>query len=282
MTGAMRALLALLAMVVAGCGTLPSAPRSAAGYDPPVFGERDSVFSDQDLRAAVFSTYAGPPNFYTEDHSTSFPSYLNFAGIHSPDAREFLPRYELSTDDPVEARQWADSTVAYSHGLGPMSSAEPVITERYIQFLVPMGSGRYSLRLRAHRASYLDRSRAGRLTEPFLGTLRVRPIDPSAARGAAEYLWFLAYISNGNTKPLTSFSRITSDGVVHLVFSATRLHDPVDPKRRDTIGLMRSEYRIDGLTGDITLRRSFVRYIEAGPIHLLPVAQASASNPGSR
>ena len=261
----------VLPVVLVGCSDLPSAPQIPPSYAPPVFGAQDSVFTDYELRAAMFSTYSGPAGFYTEDHSTTTPYYVNVWSVHSPYVREFLPRYELSTDDPAQARLWADSTIAYSNGMGPMGSAEPLVTPRYIEFLVPLGSRGWGLRLRAHRASYLDRSRADRLTDPFLGTLRVRPIDPVAARGVAEYLWFLTYLSSGKSKPLTSFSRISSYGVVHLVFSATRLKDVVTPGSQEMIGLMRSEYWIDGLTGDISLRRVFVRNIEAVPKPLLPL-----------
>jgi len=254
-----RVLLLFLTTLLAGCDKLPSAPSLAPTYRPPTFGPQDSVFTDRDLRAAIFSSYTGPPGFYTEDHSTSSPAYLNSWSIHSPYVREFLLRYELSTDDPGEARLWADSSIAYSHGAGPLSSDGPLVTERYIEFLAPLGTRGYSLGLRAHRASYLDRSRAGRLTDPFLGTLRVRPVTPAAARSVAEYLWFLTYYPSGKTKPLTSFSRTSNGSVVHMVYSATWLHDSVTG--REEILLLRSEYWIDSVTGDITLRRDFVRYI---------------------
>jgi hypothetical protein len=249
---------ATLLVALVGCGTSPTAPRL---YEPPVFEAEDSVFTDDELRAAFFSSYEGPPGFYAEAHDGSAPYYVNTWSIHSPYDRSYRPRFELSTEDSVQARQWADSTVAYSIGVAPLDSSPPAVTDRYFEFHTISGPPSTTLRLRIHRATYFDRSTEGpRGPDWGVGALQVRPIDASAARGLAEYLTFLEFYST-RAKPLSSFAR-KEGAVVHVIFWVGSGDFGVGP---ETIRLWRDEYRVYSDSGDTVRRREMVRSIPAIP-----------------
>lgn len=226
---------------------------------PPVFGLADSVFTDQQLIAAVYSSYEGPPGFYAEPATTIAPYYVNTASIAPPCCREPVWR-ELATDDPAQARAWADSSVAYSNHVAPLDTTA-FVTEKYIEFRPgPVVSPNQGVAMRAHRLAYLDRWARDRLHPDSLeGRLNARPIDAAAARKVAEYLWYVDHRQIHGEKALSSFGRDEGNVLVHVVFQTRLVMGDYD--MRDVISLIRSEYRVSRTTGDIVRRELLVRTV---------------------
>jgi len=256
-----RAVLALLVLLTAGvvsCDVLPrlSIPRREPVYAPPVFGPDDSTFTDAQLLAAVYSSYLYPPGFYEEPWETVAPYYVNTLSI-APRGAQPPDWRELATDDPAQARAWAESTIVHSSYPFVLDTAT-IATDRY--FEIPPAQGQRGVPMRAHRLAYLDRSGLDRLRPDSLqGRLNARPIDAASTRAVCEYLWYLGHRRIAGEKALSSFGRTGADGCEHVVFG-TRLVVG-DWGMYDTITLIRHDYRVSAATGDIVLHEYRLRSI---------------------
>lgn len=229
-----------------------------------MFGAEDSVFTDSQLRAAIFSTYQKPDRFYWEDRSGSAPYYLTTWSL-APTV--LIPWEELTTDDLAQARQWVDSCQAHSNHVAPVNMDEPVITLRYFEFEPIPTPGMGSVQMRVTRSSYIDRANGSMSSitgDAYYGALQQQPIDLDAARGIAEYVWYLGTNGYGNVKPLTSFSRVASSEIVHTIFSAM-LTGPSEVGDPAKISLIRTDYHIDRQTGAVAIGGAVVRSIPPQP-----------------
>jgi len=254
-----KTLSCLVALFLAGCSGWPTQPR-ARGFSSPHFGPMDSVFTDSELRDACFSNYQGPSGFYRENANPVFTFYMTTWSIHHDNVSR--PLQELSTDDPREARTWADSTHAYVYGSSPFDTTGPIVTDRFFEFEPVPTAGKYSHRFRVHRSSYLIRSPEGTPNWDWsYGTFQVRPINEVAMRGLAEYAWFQRSGGDSETKPLTSFSRDKDNEIAHIIYWATAYYMYAEPPK--VITLLRTEYDVDIASGVVTGHDKEIRTIPA-------------------
>ncbi len=262
-TGSARfAILCIAAGLVAGgCSKIPV---SAVGNKPPVFGASDSVFTDQQLRAAAYSLYAGPAGFYSEQHPATYaaPLYMSTLSVAPCDSRPGQ-WVELSTDDSTQARAWADASVACASDSFIVDAGPPTVNQRYIEFVTyrPGEGPRHPLRV--HRASYLDRSGFDRFHPGrFIGVLVLRPVDNAAARGVAEYLWYVDHpYAWPDTRVLTSFSRASAGSVLHTVYFVRRTIGIGLFGSYPIVALLRDDFRVDIANGTITFGETYLREI---------------------
>jgi hypothetical protein len=253
-------------LLVTSCSVThdPLRPGAVRSYPPPVFGAADSVFSDDQLLAAIYSPYTYPPGFYQEPPTRVAPYYVNTVSIAPLCCRTEEWR-ELSTDDPAQARAWADSSVAYSSNVETLDTTA-IVTEKYIEFRPgPVTSPNLGVPMRAHRLAYIDRWMRDRFHPDSLeGRLNARPLDAAATRGVAEYLWYLEQRQIYGSKVLSSFGRDDPGSFVQVLFH-TQLNMG-DWNMCDQINLFRSEYRVNKRTGDIVRRDVLVRSV-SGECH---------------
>lgn len=207
----------------------------------------------------MFTDYTGPAGFYSEPWSSTDPLYVSTLSIAESGSRPDQ-WVELSTEDTVQARSWADSTAAVHFG-GPytVDPMPPRVTQRYFEFAL-RHADRGSWPVRVHRSSYLVRSGFDLFhTGSVIGTLMMRPIDESAARGLAEYLWFLDHRQDSGTKVATSFSRLSQGSILHTIFFVHREYGIGLFGPYTSLQLFRNDYRIDSATGVITMNQTFIR-----------------------
>lgn len=240
-----------------GVGSDPFSPDRVRTYPAPVFGANDSVFTDDQLLLAEYSTYLYPPGFYQEPPVRIAPYYVNTVSIAPPASRPFEWR-ELATDDPAQARAWADSSVAYANHVAPLDTTA-YVTRKYIEFLPgTVVAPDIGVPMRAHRLAYLDRRARNRLAADSLeGRLNARPIDTAASREVAEYLWYLDHRQIHGAKVLSSYGREGEGVFVQVIHHLSLVVG--DYGLRDRIELFRTEYRVDALTGDIVRRDVLLR-----------------------
>lgn len=248
---------------IAACALLSSCdggrlPIEVLLFPPPVFGPADSVFTDEQLLRAAYSDYAYPPGFYQEPGTGTVPYYVNTLSI-APACCQPSDIRELATDDPMQARAWAESTVAHSTIRAGLDTV-PKVTERYFEFQpLASSSARDGVPMRAHRLAYLDRWMLDRLRPDSLqGRLNARPIDDAAIRDVSEYLWWRD-LRLGDCRVLSSFSLPPPRNDTHVIYHA-RL-DYGDWGMYDRIHLFRSSYRVSPVTGDIVLKTERLRTI---------------------
>lgn len=243
--------------VLSSCGGW-HLPIEAMLFPPPVFGPADSVFTDEQLLRAAYSDYACPPGFYQEPGTGPAPYYVNTLSIAPPCCQPSECR-ELATDDPMQARAWAESTVAHSIIRAGLDTV-PIVTERYIEFQpLATSSARDGVPMRAHRLAYLDRWMLDRSHPDSLqGRLNARPIDDAAIRAVSEYLWWRDLRVVGG-KVLSSFLLPPPRNDTYVFYHA-RL-DYGDWDMYDRIRLFRSSYRVSPVTGDIVLKTEHLRTV---------------------
>jgi len=247
-------ILVLLA-VGPGCAPGPTEPT----FPAPAFGEHDSVFTDDQLRRVAYSRYTVPPGFYAEPVSTVPSYYVNSGSILDWHRRPELPWTELSTEDVLQARAWAESSVAYSTAVAGVAPTPPIVTSRYFEFLDAPGTGVTHVRMRVHRSSYLS----GLLTftpgpSNPLATFNERPVAIENVRPLAEYLWTHSSAVLGD-KVLSVIPLETADDVDAAMFVVRTGRG--DFGMHDTIRLSRLDYRVDKLSGDIRYTSTAIREI---------------------
>ena len=245
----------MLLAVGPGCAPGPTEPN----FPPPPFGEHDSVFTDAQLLAAAYSTYTVPPGFYAEPVSTVPCYYVNSGSIVDWHYRPALPWTELSTEDVLQARAWAELSVAYSTDVAGVAPTPPIVTSRYFEFLDAPGTGVTHVRMRVHRSSYLS----GLLTfmpgpSGPLATFNERPVGIENVRLLAEYLWTHSGAVLGD-KVLSVIPLETSHDVDAAMFVVRTARG--DYGIHDTIRLSRLDYRVDKLSGDIRYTPTVIRQI---------------------
>jgi hypothetical protein len=244
-----------------GCSKNPVSP---SGQQPPVFGASDSVFADSQLAAAVSTTYSGPAGFYLEQRPATYAPPLYVSTITVAPSGSFPDRWvELSTEDAAQARTWVVASLVHAGSDHVVDPGPPTVTSRYMEFETYRPGDTSRQPMRAHRASYLDRSGFD-LYHPGsqIGVLVVRPVDNDAVRGVAEYLWSLdhRYSWPGpDTKVLTSFSRASEGSILHSIFfvelrTGFGLFGPTT-----WVELNRDDYRVDSASGAITFLATHVR-----------------------
>jgi len=237
-----------LSLLVIGCGSRFLRPPR---YTAPQFGVQDSVFTDDLVRAAWFSSYQTPPGFYDEAPTESRrPYYVNTVSL----GMDHLWR-EVSTNDPAQALAWSESTIARSsvrYSLTPTA----IVTTRYFEFSPVPGTGRIGVPMRVHRLDYLQY-----LSQPF-----AQPdtailvfsglVDTASVRGLAEYLWFK---DHWYPKVLSSFGRQDAGGFVHWIYclGGYGIEGGVD-----TIEIHRLEYRITW-SARLVMHHAVVRRVPA-------------------
>ena len=249
-------------LAATGCVKNPVEPM---GNKPPVFGATDSVFTDQQLRAAANSLYPGPVGFYAESRPANYtaPQYLTTVNVAACGTRpdQWI---ELSTDDTAEALAWVETSAVCDGSYPEVVSGSLAITQRYIEYLTFRSSEGARHPVRVHRASYIDRSGYDRFHPgASIGTLVVRPVDGAAARGVAEYLWYIDHpYAWPNRKVLTSFSHASGGSVLHTIYSVYSTTGMGLLGPYPVIELLRDDYRIDTSTGAITSGGGMVRAID--------------------
>lgn len=259
-----RLTLLALAFGLFGCGVwsqVPEVPDDEL-YVPPIFGARDSTFSDAQLLAAVYSTYRLPPGFYEEPRPELAPYYVNTISVTPSEQRSGMEWRELATEDTAQARAWAESTLANSTRQGSLLAAAPIVTERYIEYREDASTTRYPIALRSHRSSYLlpvAFRAASFYPDSLIGTFQVRPVDSLSVRGLAEYLHDRWYAHSGGARVLSSY--VGRQGVVctHIVYGIETIYG--DYHMRDRLQLYRFEYEVDAVAGRVALHRQFIRSV---------------------
>jgi hypothetical protein len=250
----------VLAIIAAGCDRIPVSP--LALFPTPSFEPRDSTFTDDQVRAAVYTTYRWPAGFYQEPEYRVAPYYVNALSTKPLCCRPAADWRELATDDTAQARAWADSTVAYGSHIIPLASDPPIVTDRYIEFRPITGTRQPGVAMRAHRMSYLDpvyfRS-AFFFSDSLVGTFNARPVDTTGVRGLAEYLWFKWHRDMGGFKVLSSFGSDEGGAVLHVVYDVETTYG--DWNMQDDLRLNRLEFRVSKTTGEIRFRRILQRHV---------------------
>lgn len=244
--------------LLAGCGHEPTRP--LFHVRTPVFGERDSVFTDQQVFDAIYSNYAHPPGFY-EDPSDESVYYPNTGSIVDSRQRPADPWVDLSTEDPAQARAWADSTAAHSSEPEHIAATPPTATERYFEFQDVYDTGRPKMKMRVHRSSYVSdvqKMNTFFVTSGVAGTYHVRPVAAENVRGLVEYLWVQAGGGYGE-KALSSFTTDAGPEVAHTLYTVAYEHG--DYGIQDVLHLRRTEYRVDKSTGVIRWVAAEIRQV---------------------
>jgi hypothetical protein len=259
----LRLIPAVILVLVAGCGSLPNSPaRSRITYSEPVFGSRDSVFTDDQLRAAVYSNYRCPAGCYQETGYRVAPYYVNALSISPPNAQPASDWRDLATEDTAQARAWAESTVSHGSGIAHLDPGPPAVTNRYIEFAPTAGSSPFSPAMRVHRLSYLNPLNFrpwSFYSDSLVGTFNARPVDTTSVRGLAEYLWFKWYREIAGFKVLSSFGSEDGSLVVHTIYDVETSYG--DYNLSDDITLHRLEFRTSKSTGEIVFRQALMRHV---------------------
>jgi len=245
-----RALVFCAALLATGvsCAKNPAAPKTRV----TAFGPSDSVFTDEQLRQAAYSSYAGPAGFYSEPPVPyAAPLYVSSLEL-SPGSGTWI---EVATEDTAQARAWAVAAAFWC----TVDARPPTLTRRYIEFATYSPGEGPRMPVRTHRASYLDRSGYDRFHPTDLyGVLQVRPIDSTEARSVAEYLWFKEHRYT-DYKVLSSFSRTSQGSILHTIFY---VHEAVGfglfgPS--EYVELYRDDFRVNTTDGAITFHETHLR-----------------------
>ena len=259
MRSKIQAALGLAAILMAGACSPTTAPVRLDALEPPVFGPSDSVFTDRELLAAAYTTFAGPPGFYADPSSPDAPPfYVSSLSVGS----SVTQSVELSTEDAAQARQWA----VLSFPRSTVDPGPPTVTFRYFEFAAYESDDGLRRPVRVHRASYLDRSGFDRFrvgeVNMVIGALKARPVEDTAVRGVAEYLWALSN-RNSRIKVLTSFSRASQGSFVHTIFFVHRVPavNPAHSGPAEAVILKRCDYRVDSETGEIQFRQTGLQMV---------------------
>src|SRR5882672_9163902 len=123
---------------VLALGVLLAAAGCGSDHASPLAPSPDGSFTDDQIREAVYGGTRFPTGFYRETGPVG--DYVSTISIRPPAVRGNEWR-ELSTNDPVKARAWAESTVAYSDGIQPLDPGPPIVTQRYFEFLLAPAPG---------------------------------------------------------------------------------------------------------------------------------------------
>jgi hypothetical protein len=262
---------ALICLGVISCG--------GSGHDvPPTIPPGTTTFTDHQLEQAVYCNYFLPPGFYSEGHRGEKPSYLDSASIDT--TREHDPWWAaLSTEDPAQARSWAEQSVKY-WGYGPAmirvgafpTDAPPLRIvsgredPRFFEFVVQDTNTPPSfMRLRVHRANYFVCSYPNRPRRTALvGSYRVRPVTAEGVKNLAEYLWYVQNYADDGPRVLSSVGDETTDSLTCTIYAAQL--DLGRNGQDHEITLLRWTYTVSLQGGDLALRRESLRTIP-GRIH---------------
>ncbi len=236
-------------------------------------GEVLTVFSDEEIVAALYSDYELPKGFYSDARDLD-----NYTGVG------YLTRAsnrwkQICTDSLPLARQWFqeenNASSARSRLIGETE------TEKYFEFEIETVSPPHFLQLvRVHKCSYLDRSMHVLGLHPWRnrdfsgwcqGVLNFRPINRNTVREVAEYLW---HNSPPAYKAMASFTRDLDTAVCHTIYMLSPAFQdegenvwadesiPVPPPRRPAhVTLLRLEYLVNKRTGVILLDGKAIRTI---------------------
>lgn len=253
-----------------------------------------SDFTDQEILAAVYSSYRVPEGFYRDRMDVSV-YYINLLSIHDRNkpSVEFqngrwVPkkqpaRIELCTQDISEARQWQQATDTNSSVRRKVVAQEE--TEKYFEFTTESLSHPFYIHLaRVHKCSYVDRTnydpRAHYDIQDFQrwfqGVFGLRSFSERDVRELGEYLWSIKNHQVNGARVMSSFCLDEGDEFVHTMFTlrkSTQLQDGIaiskDGRQVESaeyreladVTLVRLNLHVNKKTGDITLDSNAIRTI---------------------
>jgi hypothetical protein len=114
---------------------------------------------------------------------------------------------------------------------------------------------------RVHKCSYLDRSSYDRFVRgSILGTFNHRPISVETVSELVEYLWHIENYNISGFKVLSSFTDIRGSYIRHVIYSTNVSYG--DWGLCDSIRLVREEYDVHRINGQITYRVVTIRTID--------------------
>lgn len=225
----------------------PPAPPDSFVWTP------DTTWSDARLLAAAYTdSYTLPPGFYREPAPEyAAPYYVNTVSV-APLASRPMHWIELSTENVAQARAWAESTCAFNSEPTTVDPGEPLVTTRWLEFATTRTRGGPGVPMRAHRASYLDRSMYDRLSPGSVIGRFGQDVTPAHVRGLAEYLWFLDNRTLVGAKALASAGAEMSGAVTHSIWGITVVRG--DFSMSDAVVLDREDFSVRKSDGAVTRR----------------------------
>jgi hypothetical protein len=244
-------------MLASACTDNQTDPSPDLPY--PEFGERQTSFTDTELRQAIYTDYRYPESFYQETPEGSI-YYLNSWSLQTADEREWPP-LPICTENLDTARTWSEE--ASLNG----AYYRPLVSERtdpkYFEFKRIDPDSRHFLLSRVHRCSYFQPAVVWWFwEEDTLGTYVPRPATPEGIEELIEYLWFVEHYNLGGSAVLSSFADSTAvtDSVLHRLFTVLAVFG--DRRVRDRITL--SEHRLTASreSGLLLHKRKEIRTID--------------------
>jgi hypothetical protein len=233
--------MALIALVVAACAPDPQ------DSGPQGYGARQATFTDGELRAAVYSDYAGPAGMYSDPARPLY--YVNTVSTGQSDSEW----RELCTDDYAQAKEWVDASD------GALPNVTERQEERFFEFVRDKGS--YRLHFRAHRCAYFDPYVYDHFNRgPERGVFNQRPLTGEAVADLGEYLWYLSNHQTKGFKVLSSFADETDTSIQHSMYYTAVVYG--DFGLCDTIFLKFGASTVDRATGGVIESNQTIRTVQ--------------------
>jgi hypothetical protein len=212
-----------------------------------------------DVRIAEL-LYAGAPRVPADFQSDAPPPGSGVVSTYHLQNTQLAPaaaRYELCTDDAIQARDWSNAVSGGAEALLGEST-----TDRYFEFQrVRNGTPVVTVRARVFRCAYLDRSAVNLAdVQGPAGLMNLRPLDAAALRTLSEYLWNFSIYNNSDNAVLASRGAQQSGSLEHEIVMAQLIRAGSGGCDRVSVSAWR--HRVDLATG--ALVREWVPLWEFG------------------
>ena len=241
-----------------GCGgTEAAAPAAAttaaASTTPPRSRSESTTLSVVDLTIAT-RLYRGeqrtPTGFLIEPRPANVVGLVSTRHLRNSDIDPSVTlQYELCTEDSGQAIAWSESNASWNGQYSDLVQIDS--NERYFEVVrVPRADVTALLRHRVFRCSYLDRSTGDtRLEQGDAGILHTQPLDSTAVRWLAEYLWQFTSYNNSNYVVVSSDTSISAQTVTQTIRLAELVR--ASASACDTVRLIDWIHTADTTTGAV-------------------------------
>lgn len=215
-------------------------------YTIPVFATNQSVFTEAEIRAVVYTSYRYAGDLYTENVTGSSLSY-----VEAPFDMASKYRTEYSTNDRGVAYNMSKASIMAISSKYELKNETQ--TEKYFEFEWCKEGTATTWLMRVHKESYINRTNmTTRPSGNYIGTFNVRPMTTHDIDEVIEYLlWVEEYYRGGIGYKLLSSFTVEEGGawVQHLYMEAEWQTDNGDSTTH--VDVDHFTYTVDKASGEI-------------------------------
>jgi hypothetical protein len=253
--------------VLSGCSDSSDKPESSDNQNTAQRVGAAGTGADDTLRIldSIYNNRRTPDGFYSETQPDpgvyqSINQIKNINVMAPADYNDDTPRFELCADDFSQALDWS---LTASSGLGNLvDNSEDIL---FYQFsYTPPATPQQSNLQRVFKCSVIDRS-ALDIREPDgqLGRYTEIVQNPDRIKLLIEYLWTFSEYNNYGNAILSSNISDAGDVYQHDMEHARLIPAVNSVAECDTVELYRVRYRIDKISGEITVTESLLNTIRS-------------------